>query len=773
MAKTINNNQANQPTTFYIDATNVCYWRNPEVPSLSVLLKLLLVLKRDKKQSFFCIFDANTAHKLPPEELEIYNFMLGNGNFHQVSGGKRADDYILSLADMYNGCVISNDNYSDPKYSRYKWKDRDSRPTRLFMGEVIKTKDGEHLMLFDLDINVKLEHSAAELFKELEPVLEPVKDYYNGIIKNYNSQKGTGAISFFKETIIGFSKVVAGNQLIEPGQEVKFKIIDSNNILVATELEVVQKIQKGYIVQYDEVKETGFISIDGGPQRLFFRKSYFAEGADTGKITKNSRIECLIGSNSKGECAREVRFATTEEAVAETAVAGVNTDKVKQLEEKLKDLQELLLLANKKITEQAKELKNNQQHISQQTETLQKLHKEELDSLKQRFKAELQALSGAKGQTKQQKEQVLPTIKEEKTQYESKKHANNDYDKKSKPVITPVTVETTDKTAKPAENTHHQNGVKSNAGKQKQEKKGSKEQIKAQPEKQTGKSTIQPTVKTPVGQGKKIKNTPKAEISTVKEELPVTEKTAVLAPAVATENAQAGTKKKLLKKADMEKTVPALETPPNTKTKTAQGKEEKLPEVKTTTTPEAILPGKESIAALPQDFDTADKRLNWWSKLEISWKKAFNVLAGYGESTQKPSDEDLQRIIKLTRIDLSATGSTPLGFKLKNLFGIKNFYHLQYLDVSGHALTNINGTQKLHQLQYFNCSNNKIDSLSGVGNLKGLKVFICAKNKLKAGNFKGISSKLPRLQKLDCRDNGFTEADEKYFAGLNLPELQY
>lgn len=198
-----------------------------------------------------------------------------------------------------------------------------------------------------------------------------------------------------------------------------------------------------------------------------------------------------------------------------------------------------------------------------------------------------------------------------------------------------------------------------------------------------------------------------------------------------------------------------------------------MPETKTTTDPESILPGKESIIALPHDFDTADKRLNWWSKLEISWKKAFNVLAGYGESTQKPSDEDLQRIIKLTRIDLSATGNNPLGFKLKNLFGIKNFYHLQYLDVSGHALTNINGTQKLHHLQYFNCSNNKIDSLSGIGSLKTLKIFICSKNKLKAGNFKGISAKLPRLQKLDCRDNGFTETDEKYFAGLNLQELLY
>ena len=189
MSKTITNNQTNKPTTYYIDATNVCYWRNPDIPSLSVLLKLLLVLRKEKKQAFFCIFDANTAHKLPPDERDIYNFMLNNGNFHQVSGGKRADDYILSLADMYNGFVISNDNYSDPKYSRYRWKDRDSRPTRLFMGEVIKTIDGEHLMLFDLDINVRLDQSVSDLFKELEKVLNPPKENYKGVIKFYNNQR--------------------------------------------------------------------------------------------------------------------------------------------------------------------------------------------------------------------------------------------------------------------------------------------------------------------------------------------------------------------------------------------------------------------------------------------------------------------------------------------------------------------------------------------------------------------------------------------------------
>lgn len=729
MGKTNNNNQSNQPTTYYIDATNVCYWRNPETPSLSVLLKLLLVLKRDKKQSFFCIFDANTAHKLPPEEAAIYTYMLNNDDFHQISGGKRADDFILSLADKYNGCVISNDNYSDPKYSRYKWKDRDARPIRLFMGEVIKTKDGEHLMLFDLDINVKLERSVTELFKELEPFLNPPKEHYEGVIKFFNPQKGTGTISFLKETNIPFTKPATSTQTFEDGQAVTFKISETGNVPVATDIDIVVKIWKGYISQYDEQREAGFITIDGGPQRLFFRKSYFADGVNTDKIAKNNRIECIIGSNSKGECAREVRFAEPEQA-AETD--DKTNEKIQQLEAKLKGLQELLLMANKKINEQAQALKSNHSDTNEQTETLKKLHREEIEILKQKFKAELQAVSGVK--SKHPIAQTHTETSENKSETNKKKVANNTHKKKSKSKIEEKELQ-------------QENAVK----------------------------TIQANLN---GAGKEEKKLNKVKEHTPKTTITPPVHIAELYSENKTEQASTDnlTRKKLVKKTEITTPVaivteaPQKGLPTTQKSKSVAKKDTVLPVNKTNP---AVTPLGTQSDKLPEELDTTDKRLNWWSKLEIGWKKAFNVLLGKGESTRKPSDEDLQRIVSLTQIDLGINGKHKLSFKLKNLFGIKYFYQLQYLDLSGHALTNINGMQNLGKLQHFNCSNNKISSLSGLGNLKQLKVFICAKNQLKGGNFKGISNKLPKLQELDCSDNAFSETDAKYFSGLKLKELKY
>jgi hypothetical protein len=34
--------------TYYIDATNVCYWYDTTVPTLRVLLKMLILLKTEK-----------------------------------------------------------------------------------------------------------------------------------------------------------------------------------------------------------------------------------------------------------------------------------------------------------------------------------------------------------------------------------------------------------------------------------------------------------------------------------------------------------------------------------------------------------------------------------------------------------------------------------------------------------------------------------------------------------------------------------------------------
>ena len=77
-----------EASTYFIDATNICHWGKSM--SLQALLRLLLEIKR-KKQTFFCIFDANTSYYIPDNEKKIYKKLLEHTEyFYQVSGGEKS-----------------------------------------------------------------------------------------------------------------------------------------------------------------------------------------------------------------------------------------------------------------------------------------------------------------------------------------------------------------------------------------------------------------------------------------------------------------------------------------------------------------------------------------------------------------------------------------------------------------------------------------------------------------------------------------------------------
>ena len=340
---------------YFIDATNVSYWHDTSNPTLKYLLKLLNVLVFDKKETFFCIFDANTLHLIPEEEREIYTYLLSyNKHFHQVSGGKRADDYILSMADMYKANVISNDAYNDPKYSKYKWKDRSYKPTRLFMGEVITTLDSNHLMLFDLDINVIVENDIHGLYKQLEKYLNPPPKSYRGTIKYLSPKEGYGSIFYPQETAVYF-KYDAKKEadLYEVEQSVTFSIQkNKNGEEEARNLQIYYANYEGTIAQYEEAKSSGYIFVEDLDRNVFFYKSYFAN-ANTPNIKLNEKVTFELGKNSKGECAKNIKYVIDYEKQNE------------ELNNKVKELNQLLKDAGQKINEQQlliKNLKSQQQN---------------------------------------------------------------------------------------------------------------------------------------------------------------------------------------------------------------------------------------------------------------------------------------------------------------------------------------------------------------------------------------------------------------------------
>ena len=209
------------PTIDYIiDATNVCNWhvankgvrsnssRNNEHNanvSLDTLLKLVNVLIKHNR-TFQCIFDANTSYNLPEEELKIYNYLLSDykEKFYQVTGGIKADAFVLSFASNYSSKVISNDNFNDYQ-SSYPWVKRDAKPQRLFKGGIPMVAGMKHLILPDLAINEAINESTENLFNQLRSKLGSTRRQ-DGKIKNFDIQKGVGFITTREEEEIYFNR---------------------------------------------------------------------------------------------------------------------------------------------------------------------------------------------------------------------------------------------------------------------------------------------------------------------------------------------------------------------------------------------------------------------------------------------------------------------------------------------------------------------------------------------------------------------------------------
>lgn len=329
MAK--NDNLFQKNATFFIDATNLCYWQDTAQPSLNVLLELLYILKKSKEFSFYCIFDANTHYKLPIEQREIYQRLLEYKEyFYQVTGGKKADDFILELADSYSAPVISNDNYNDPHYAKYRWKERDFTPKRLFMGEVIPLKGNTHLIISELDIHVKISDLTDELFKKLAALIQKPTQKQRGRIKFFNAAENWGLIVY--ETDLYFQPA-PGMVGIQDAYELEFTIGNNDRGPCADNISIPPvsnkgKTMVGVIESYDDLKTFGYIRSSESAELLFFYKSYVPIVPNEG-LYRGMAVEFIPSENKNGKCAREIRIIP-------------ETEELKQLRHKVAELENLL-----------------------------------------------------------------------------------------------------------------------------------------------------------------------------------------------------------------------------------------------------------------------------------------------------------------------------------------------------------------------------------------------------------------------------------------------
>ena len=180
------------------------------------------------------------------------------------------------------------------------------------------------------------------------------------------------------------------------------------------------------------------------------------------------------------------------------------------------------------------------------------------------------------------------------------------------------------------------------------------------------------------------------------------------------------------------------------------------------------------VIAKVEDFDTVEKRAEWWNGLEGQWKSAFKQAVLQKSQYHTPTDEDYQFILdsKVVRLVGLKGMHASIDFELTNLSGLKHLTNLTLLVASQNALTSLKGIEYLENLVSLFVNSNKLTSIKEIHYLPQLTKIYCNTNQ--------ITDILPvrlltNLETLHCCYNqlssfeGITEAHTKHlkeFVGL-------
>jgi hypothetical protein len=150
-----------------------------------------------------------------------------------------------------------------------------------------------------------------------------------------------------------------------------------------------------------------------------------------------------------------------------------------------------------------------------------------------------------------------------------------------------------------------------------------------------------------------------------------------------------------------------------------------------------------------EDFDTPEKRAEWWNGLEEQWQKAFMQAVLQKSQYHEPTDKDYQFILdsEIVRF-VGPRGMHPsIDFELTNLSGLKHLTKLTIVVASQNTLTNLEGIEHLNQLSSLFVNSNKLTSIKEIYYLPQLTKLYCNANQIT--NIKSIQN-LTNLDTLYC-----------------------
>ena len=133
-----------------------------------------------------------------------------------------------------------------------------------------------------------------------------------------------------------------------------------------------------------------------------------------------------------------------------------------------------------------------------------------------------------------------------------------------------------------------------------------------------------------------------------------------------------------------------------------------------------------------EDFDTPEKRAEWWNGLEDQWKEAFKQGILQKSQYHELNDKDYAYILESpTARFVGPRGMHPnLNFELTNLSGLKHLSRLSILVASHQALTSLSGIEHLNKLTSLFINSNKLTSLKELYYLPQLQKLYCNVNQI-------------------------------------------
>ena len=156
------------PNKLFIDGTNVMrsYRQNFVMDGYLCILLLILIELNCKEIDWCVIFDANTEYFLQNNfapDKKFFDLLIKNPDLdiNVISGGSRADEYLLPLAENEDAYILSNDRFRDADEIYSDWGEK--HPERLIIGSIINGQ----IVIPKLGIIKDLEFNAKNLYETL------------------------------------------------------------------------------------------------------------------------------------------------------------------------------------------------------------------------------------------------------------------------------------------------------------------------------------------------------------------------------------------------------------------------------------------------------------------------------------------------------------------------------------------------------------------------------------------------------------------------------